>query len=109
MKKEKKKLFIFDHTHVFCKIKILLEFAASTDVSSDSSKSSSKWKSSQSSTPTSTSRTMVGMGNFSFEELYKATGKFSPDNKIGEGAFGIVYKGKLYDGSLVAVKCARKV
>ncbi|KEH34156.1 putative protein kinase RLK-Pelle-RLCK-IV family [Medicago truncatula] len=81
---------------------------SSTDVSSDSSKSSSKWKSSQSSTPTSTSRSQLGMGNFSFEELYKATGKFSPDNKIGEGAFGIVYKGRLYDGSLVAVKCARK-
>jgi predicted unusual protein kinase regulating ubiquinone biosynthesis (AarF/ABC1/UbiB family) len=49
------------------------------------------------------------MGNFSFEELYKATGKFSQDNIIGEGAFGIVYKGKLNDGTLVAVKCARKV
>jgi hypothetical protein len=87
-----------------------LEFAASTtDVSSDGSKGSSKWKPSQTSASSSTSNSLIGMGNFSFEELYKATGKFSQDNIIGEGAFGIVYKGKLYDGTLVAVKCARKV
>ncbi|XP_058787924.1 calmodulin-binding receptor-like cytoplasmic kinase 2 [Vicia villosa] len=82
--------------------------SSTTDVSSESSKSSSKWKSSHPSTPTSTSSNQIGVGNFSFEELYKGTGKFSPDNKIGEGAFGIVYKGRLYDGTLVAVKCARK-
>lgn len=87
-----------------------MEFAASTDVSSDSSKSSSKWKSSQSSAASSsTSSIQLGMGNFTFEEIYKATAKFSVDNKIGEGGFGIVYKGKLSDGSLVAVKCASKV
>ncbi|CAI8596823.1 unnamed protein product [Vicia faba] len=82
--------------------------SSATDVSSEGSKSSSKWKASHPSTPTSTSSNQIGIGNFSFEELYKATGKFSPDNKIGEGAFGIVYKGRLYDGTLVAVKCARK-
>lgn len=49
------------------------------------------------------------MGNFTFEEIYKATAKFSLDNKIGEGAFGTVYKGKLNDGTLVAVKRAKKV
>ncbi|CAK8565869.1 unnamed protein product [Lathyrus sativus] len=82
--------------------------SSSTDVSFEGSKSSSKWKSSHPSTPTRISSNQIGVGNFSFEELYKATGKFSQDNKIGEGAFGIVYKGKLYDGTLVAVKCARK-
>ena len=49
------------------------------------------------------------MGNFTFEEIYKATAKFSLENKIGEGAFGTVYKGKLNDGTLVAVKRAKKV
>lgn len=49
------------------------------------------------------------MGNFSFEELYKATGKFSPDKIIGEGGFGTVYMGKLSDGSLVAIKRSKKV
>lgn len=46
--------------------------------------------------------------NFSFEEIYKATENFSPANKIGEGGSGSVYKGKLKDGSIVAVKRARK-
>ncbi|KAK2440809.1 calmodulin-binding receptor cytoplasmic kinase [Trifolium repens] len=82
--------------------------SSSTDVSSDGSKGSSKWKSSQTAASSSSSNSLIGMGNFSFEELYKATGKFSQDNIIGEGAFGIVYKGKLNDGTLVAVKCARK-
>jgi len=86
-----------------------LKFAASTEVSSDSSRSSSKWVLSQSSTSSGTSSSHLGVGNFTFEEIYKATSKFSPDNKIGEGAFGTVYKGRLHDGSLVAVKRAKKV
>lgn len=47
--------------------------------------------------------------NFSFEEIYKATEKFSAANIIGEGGFGTVYKGKLKDGSIVAAKRAKKV
>lgn len=47
--------------------------------------------------------------NFSIEEIYKATVNFSLQNKIGEGGFGTVYKGKLRDGSVVAVKRAKKV
>lgn len=47
--------------------------------------------------------------DFSFEEICKATGNFSPGNKIGEGGFGTVYRGRLKDGSLVAVKRAKKV
>lgn len=45
---------------------------------------------------------------FTFEELSKATKKFSPSCKIGQGSFGIVYKGKLDDGTLVAIKRAKK-
>ncbi|XP_020103533.1 putative serine/threonine-protein kinase isoform X3 [Ananas comosus] len=36
--------------------------------------------------------------------MTRATGDFSPINKVGEGGFGSVYKGKLKDGSMVAVK-----
>ncbi|KAG0612456.1 hypothetical protein M758_6G029200 [Ceratodon purpureus] len=41
---------------------------------------------------------------FAYSELQKATRDFHPDNKLGEGGFGAVYKGTLADGSVVAVK-----
>lgn len=41
---------------------------------------------------------------FKIQELEKATNNFSPKNFIGRGGFGIVYKGKLDDGTIVAVK-----
>ncbi|XP_020586487.1 putative serine/threonine-protein kinase [Phalaenopsis equestris] len=41
---------------------------------------------------------------FSYEELRLATGDFSPGNKVGKGGFGSVYKGKLSNGTNVAVK-----
>ncbi|KAK8685479.1 hypothetical protein V6N13_041480 [Hibiscus sabdariffa] len=41
---------------------------------------------------------------FSYGELRLATRGFSASNKIGEGAFGCVYKGVLANGSIVAVK-----
>ncbi|KAJ3698563.1 hypothetical protein LUZ61_002268 [Rhynchospora tenuis] len=41
---------------------------------------------------------------FTYNELRKATDGFSIANKIGEGGFGSVYKGKLKDGTIVAVK-----
>lgn len=37
-------------------------------------------------------------------ELEHATCKFSQNNIIGEGGFGLVYKGLLLDGSIVAIK-----
>ncbi|GMI88371.1 SOMATIC EMBRYOGENESIS RECEPTOR-LIKE KINASE 3, BRI1-associated receptor kinase [Hibiscus trionum] len=41
---------------------------------------------------------------FSLRELQVATDYFSNENILGRGGFGKVYKGRLVDGSLVAVK-----
>ncbi|KAL3651569.1 hypothetical protein CASFOL_004571 [Castilleja foliolosa] len=41
---------------------------------------------------------------FKIQELEKATDHFSSKNFIGRGGFGLVYKGTLSDGSIVAVK-----
>ncbi|XP_021829132.1 G-type lectin S-receptor-like serine/threonine-protein kinase CES101 [Prunus avium] len=41
---------------------------------------------------------------FSFETIALATNCFSAANKLGEGGFGPVYKGKLLDGQEVAIK-----
>ncbi|CAN4109606.1 unnamed protein product [Withania somnifera] len=41
---------------------------------------------------------------FSYKELKAATHGFIASNRIGEGGFGSVYKGRLQDGSFVAVK-----
>eukprot|EP00250_Pteridium_aquilinum_P003051 c13381_g1_i1 orf=340-1884(-) len=49
-----------------------------------------------------------GVKTFTLAELSKATKKFSSSSKIGQGGFGIVYKGRLEDGTLVAIKRAKK-
>lgn len=52
----------------------------------------------------------VSLGNlkrFHFRELQIATNNFSSKNILGKGGFGIVYKGLLQDGSIVAVKRLR--
>jgi hypothetical protein len=38
---------------------------------------------------------------FSLKELHSATNNFNYDNKLGEGGFGSVYWGQLWDGSQV--------
>jgi hypothetical protein len=35
---------------------------------------------------------------FTYKELHAATNGFSEDNKLGEGGFGSVYRGKTSDG-----------
>lgn len=58
----------------------------------------------------STSVSADGMNNFgwgkwySLNELEIATCKFAAENVIGEGGYGIVYRGVLQDGHVVAVK-----
>ncbi|XP_034691540.1 G-type lectin S-receptor-like serine/threonine-protein kinase RKS1 [Vitis riparia] len=41
---------------------------------------------------------------FSFDSIVAATNNFSSENKLGEGGFGPVYKGKLPEGQEIAVK-----
>ncbi|XP_062086978.1 uncharacterized protein LOC133793695 [Humulus lupulus] len=41
---------------------------------------------------------------FDFSSIFAATNHFSISNKLGEGGFGPVYKGKLQDGREIAVK-----
>ncbi|XP_043721106.1 G-type lectin S-receptor-like serine/threonine-protein kinase At1g34300 [Telopea speciosissima] len=48
-----------------------------------------------------------GPKRFSYAELKAATNNFS--NIIGQGGFGIVYKGELSDHRSIAVKCLKKV
>ncbi|PAN27539.1 hypothetical protein PAHAL_5G087900 [Panicum hallii] len=54
------------------------------------------------------SQTKSWQEQFSFQEICIATSNFSEQNKIGLGNFGTVYKAKLRDGSIIAVKRATK-
>lgn len=57
----------------------------------------------------SSSGEVFGSLNFTFQDINQATKNFSQNNVIGDGGFGTVYKGQLKDGTLVAIKRAKKV
>ncbi|PIN24599.1 Serine/threonine protein kinase [Handroanthus impetiginosus] len=95
------------------KVLLIEDVVRRLDVESESKKGSSE--SNESSTCRSESSSALsastdGLGNFgwgrwySLRELQIATNQFSDENVIGEGGYGIVYRGVLPDGSVVAVK-----
>ncbi|KAL8240370.1 hypothetical protein R6Q59_013725 [Mikania micrantha] len=47
---------------------------------------------------------LQGPMSYSHQDLINATNNFSRENKVGEGAFGEVYKGTINDGEVVAIK-----
>jgi hypothetical protein len=47
----------------------------------------------------------LGWGHwYTLRELEEATAAFAPEHVVGEGGYGIVYRGVLSDGYQVAVK-----
>lgn len=75
--------------------------------SSESNESSTSRSESSSALSASTSSDgmNIGWGRwYSLKEIQVATNGFSDENVVGEGGYGIVYRGALMDGSVVAVK-----
>ncbi|KAL1819131.1 hypothetical protein ACET3Z_014000 [Daucus carota] len=56
---------------------------------------------------TSESGNVESTKHFTYEELKKATNNYAADRIVGEGGYGIVYKGILPDQRIVAVKRSR--
>ncbi|KAJ6296297.1 hypothetical protein OIU78_024194 [Salix suchowensis] len=50
----------------------------------------------------------VGSVHLNLSEIVRATHNFSPSLQIGEGGFGIVYKARLDNNQMVAIKRAKK-
>lgn len=71
-------------------------------------RNSKKLSHSASSTPSNASNGQQNTDELSFQDICKATGNFSASNIIGEGGFGTVYKATLKNGSIMAIKRAKK-
>ncbi|XP_074590675.1 G-type lectin S-receptor-like serine/threonine-protein kinase At4g27290 [Curcuma longa] len=52
----------------------------------------------------SSAKTLGSLSSYDLHTIKLATDDFSNVNKLGEGGFGVVYKGQLQDGSKIAVK-----
>ncbi|KAL1222883.1 G-type lectin S-receptor-like serine/threonine-protein kinase [Cardamine amara subsp. amara] len=50
------------------------------------------------------SQDVSGLNYFKMHTIQTATDNFSVSNKVGQGGFGTVYKGKLQDGTEIAIK-----
>ncbi|KAI4296551.1 hypothetical protein L6164_036500 [Bauhinia variegata] len=50
------------------------------------------------------SRQNLDLPFFDLSNIAEATNNFSPDNKLGQGGFGSVYKGILSNGLVIVVK-----
>lgn len=73
--------------------------------SSGSNESSTSRSDTSSAISGSTESTNIGWGRwYSLKELEMATKGFRAENVIGEGGYGVVFRGVLQDGSVVAVK-----
>ncbi|XP_073119362.1 probable receptor-like serine/threonine-protein kinase At4g34500 [Henckelia pumila] len=87
------------------KVLLIEDVVKETEIHSDSIKRSSE---SNESSCTSDGLCGFGWGRwFSLSELQIATDHFANKNVIGEGGYGVVYRGVLPDGSLIAVKNLR--
>lgn len=93
------------------KVLLIDDVVRGLDTESEGKKGSSgSNESSTTRSEASSASTSDGLGNFgwgrwySLRELEIATNQFSGDNVIGEGGYGVVYRGVLSDGSVVAVK-----
>ncbi|KAK9073882.1 hypothetical protein SSX86_006476 [Deinandra increscens subsp. villosa] len=51
---------------------------------------------------------LKGARSFTFDELKKYTNNFSEVNNIGAGGYGMVYRGSLSNGQLIAIKRAQQ-
>lgn len=85
-------------------VEIESEVKKASSESNESSTSRSE-SSSALSASTSSDGMNIGWGRwYSLKEIQVATNWFSDENVVGEGGYGIVYRGVMVDGSVVAVK-----
>ncbi|CAN6471420.1 unnamed protein product [Victoria cruziana] len=81
------------------------EVSTVSSVRSTQSKTNSGW---QFKIPRQEDCRALGTLKLSYAEIARATDNFSVENEIGRGGFGTVYRGRLSDGTFVAVKRAKK-